>query len=51
MSTIKVDTVEPRTTSSTITIGAAASNITALTSAATITIDFNLGMSTKLYTY
>jgi len=38
MSTIKVDAVEPRTTSSTITIGAAASNITALTSATTITI-------------
>ncbi len=41
MSTVKVDAVEPRTASSTITIGAAASNLTTLTSAATITIDFN----------
>ena len=41
MSEIKVDTVSPRTSSTTITIGAAASNLTALTSAATITIDFN----------
>ena len=41
MSTVKVDAVEPRTASSTITIGAAASNLTTLTSAASITIDLN----------
>ena len=41
MSTVKVDAISPRTTSSTIVIGAAASNITALTSSSTITIDFN----------
>ena len=41
MSTVKVDTIEPRTASSTITIGAAASNLTTLTSAASITIDLN----------
>ncbi len=41
MSTVKVDAVEPRTASSTITIGAAASNLTTLTSGASITIDLN----------
>jgi len=41
MSTVKVDSIQPRTTSSTITIGAAASNVSTLTSATTITIDFN----------
>ena len=41
MSTVKVDAVEPRTASSTITIGAAASNLTTLTPASEITIDFN----------
>ena len=41
MSTVKVDTIEPRTASSTITIGAAANNLTTLTSAASITMDLN----------
>tara|TARA_R100000808_G_scaffold377_1_gene2079 strand:+ start:1767 stop:2147 length:381 start_codon:yes stop_codon:yes gene_type:complete len=41
MSTVKVDTIEPRTASSTITIGAAANNLTTITSAASITMDLN----------
>ena len=39
MSTLKVDAVDPRTTGNIIAVGATKGNITALTSAATITID------------
>tara|TARA_R100000656_G_C3896855_1_gene117841 strand:- start:82 stop:468 length:387 start_codon:yes stop_codon:yes gene_type:complete len=42
MSEIKVDTISPRTSSTTITLGAAASNLTALSySGSDVTIDFN----------